>query len=652
MVARKAARTRIDPIPAYRPQLAQLVKAPPSGSVWLHELKYDGYRIGCRIEGRTITLISRTGKDWTAAFPEVVGGVRDLGIDSALLDGEVCMLLPDGRTSFQALQNAFSGGGPRGGLVYFVFDALHLDGRRLVGEPLEARKTALRARLADTRGGGVVQYADHLDADGPDAYREACRLGAEGIVSKRRDQPYQAGKRTGWLKTKCVHRQEFVIGGFTDPEGSRQGIGALLVGYYEGRRLVFAGKVGTGFTTATARELRGTLERIERRDCPFAPPPAGWLGRNAHWVRPALVCDVVFTEWTDEGKIRHPSFQGLRRDKAPASVIRERAAAASPAAAPRATASRPARRSASASAPAPADGAVVRGIRISHPDRLMFERPRMTKLDLVRYYDRVASAMMPHVGGRPLTLVRCGSGVAAGCMYMKHSKVWAPPALTRISVREKTKIGEYLVIETPEAIVALAQMDIVEIHTWNTRKEKIEYPDRIVIDLDPGDAIEWPTVVEAARLVRRLLHTLDLEGFVKTTGGRGLHVVIPLEPRHDWQACLAFARAVAAALVRHDPDRFTTTFGKRGRERQILVDYLRNNRTNTSVAAFSTRARAGAPVSVPVSWSEVTERLRPEAFTAATVPARLERQRKDPWAEYFTMKQRLPAKAVAALEGV
>ncbi len=291
----------------------------------------------------------------------------------------------------------------------------------------------------------------------------------------------------------------------------------------------------------------------------------------------------------------------------------------------------------------------VRGVRISNADRVMFDRPPLTKLDLVRYCDRVADAMMSHVEGRPLTLVRCGHGVSAGCIYMKHSKIWAPPQLTRIKIREKTKVGDYLVIESPEAIVALAQMDIVEIHTWNTRKEKIECPDRVVLDLDPGDAVTWPTVVAAARLVRELLRTLDLECFVKTSGGRGLHLVVPLEAREDWEACLGFARAIATVLTRHDPALFTVTYGKRGRERQILLDYLRNNRTNTSVAAFSMRARDGAPVSMPIAWKDLTERLNPGDFTVTTVPARLAR-RKDPWADYFTTRQRLSRKAILALE--
>ena len=279
----------------------------------------------------------------------------------------------------------------------------------------------------------------------------------------------------------------------------------------------------------------------------------------------------------------------------------------------------------------------------------MYDDPRLTKLDVAHYYDLVAPAMMPHVRGRPLTLVRCGEGIRRGCFFMKHSKVWSPPALTRIRIPEKTKTGEYLVIESPEAIIALAQMDILEIHTWNTCKDHVEYPDRIVIDFDPGAQVPWRRVIDSARRVRALLHTLDLESFVKTTGGKGLHVVVPLAPRQDWQFCLEFARAIGEALERHDPELFTLKFGKSGRENRILIDYLRNNRTNTSIAAFSTRARDGAPVSVPIAWTELKESLDPRSFTVGSVPRRLKRLRKDPWAEYFKLRQRFTPSMVRAL---
>jgi bifunctional non-homologous end joining protein LigD len=623
-------------IPPYKPQLAQLVKTAPSGPDWVHEMKYDGYRIGCRIENGRITLLSRNGKDWTEAFEEIARAARAMKARTALLDGEVCMVLPDGRTSFQALQNR-----AEGRLVYFVFDLLHLDGRDFIPEPLDVRKEALRKIVKGDR----ILFGDHLDADGPVAFREACRLRLEGIISKDRHLPYLLGKRGRWLKTKCVRRQEFVIGGFTDPEGARVGIGALLVGYYDGHDLVFAGKVGTGFTTKGARELRSTLNKLETTESPFSTPPAGWLGKNAHWVKPKLVAEVAFTEWTNDGKIRHPSFQGLRHDKDPKRIVKEEEKVIK-------TKEAKATKGTKGGNGGSGAEAVVRGVRVSHPDRIMYENPRLTKLDIVRYYDRIAAAMMPHVEGRPLTLVRCGEGVAAGCFYMKHSKVWAPAALKRVKIKEKTKVGDYLVIESPEGLVSLAQFDILEIHTWNSRYPKVEYPDRVILDLDPGPRVAWNTVLDTAKAIRRLLQKLDLESFVKTTGGKGLHLVVPLVPQQDWSACLDFSRAVAEAMVGHDPDLYTTKFAKSGREAMILIDYMRNNRTNTSVAAFSTRAREGAPVSVPLAWTELTPKLDPAAFTVTTVPARVERQRNDPWADYGKTKQRLSKKAIAALDGL
>jgi bifunctional non-homologous end joining protein LigD len=304
----------------YAPQLAELVKTAPDGELWVHEVKFDGYRIGADIAGGQVTLWSRNGKDWTEAFPEVARAAARLRCQDALLDGEVAILLPDGRTSFQALQGSF-GAGRMGELVYFVFDLLQVDGRDLTRLPLEERKQRLR-KLVPARG-RVIRYVDHLEGRGPEVWREACRLGFEGIVSKRRDAAYFHGRGHGWVKTKCVLRQEFVIGGFTDPEGSRDGLGALVVGVHEGGRLVFAGKVGTGFTQASARALRTRLDRLEQKDCPFATRPPGWLGKHAHWVRPILVAEVVFTEWTSDRKIRHPSFQGLREDKSPSEVVRE-----------------------------------------------------------------------------------------------------------------------------------------------------------------------------------------------------------------------------------------------------------------------------------------------------------------------------------------
>lgn len=611
-------------VPPYRPQLATLVRAAPEGAGWLHETKYDGYRIGCAVQGGAATLWSRSGKDWSAAFPEVVGAAVDLPVRAALLDGEVAAVLPDGRTSFQALQNAAGGG--RRDLRYFVFDLLFLDGEDVCALPLRERKARLEALLARAPS-PILRYAEHLDGGGAAVLREACRLGLEGIVSKRADDRHREGRSPGWVKAKCVARQELVIGGFTDPEGAREGLGALLVGHREGGRLRFAGKVGTGFTRASARALRARLEPLARATPPFDPPPAGWLRTHAHWVEPALVAEVAFTEWTADGKIRHPSFQGLREDKAAGEVVREAARATPDAAQP----------------------PTVAGVAISHPDRPMFPELGLTKLDLARYYEAVAAAMVPHLAGRPLTLLHCPQGLAGACRFMKHGRQWAPAAVRRVRIPERTKVGEYLVVDDVTALVSLAQMDVLELHTWNGTVDHLEEPDRIVLDLDPGPAVPFAEVIAAARLVRGALEALGLGAFVKTTGGAGLHVVAPLVPARRWEDCLSFARGLAATLVRHAPDRFTTAFSRRGRERTILLDYLRNNRTNTSVAAFSVRARPGAPVSTPIAWDELTADLRPDRFTVSAMPRRLASLRRDPWAGYARAARPLDADRLGAV---
>jgi bifunctional non-homologous end joining protein LigD len=642
----------------YRPQLARLVRQAPEGSEWLHEMKYDGYRIGCVIRNRAVMLLSRNGNDWTAAFPTIVDAAENLGARDAVLDGEVAIVLPDGRTSFQALQNAARERGRRD-LVYFVFDLLKLDNDNLHRRPLEERKQALLRLVGTPRPNSRIRYSEHVVGGGHAFFQEACRLRLEGIISKRRDAAYTPGRSDAWLKTKCIARQEFVIGGFTDPEGSRQGIGALLVGYYaDSGALVFSGKVGTGFSVAVARDLRSRLERVEQRDCPFTPRPAGWLGKHAHWVKPKLVAEVVFSEWTDDGKVRHPSFQGLRHDRDPKSVVRE--VAAEVAKPTRQARTKPAEASAADATPKPprarrgagAEDAVVAGIRISNPDRVVYARGSITKLALAQFFERLGDWIIPHLQGRPLTLVRCPQGIAAGCFFMKHSKVWAGPAVRRVRIQEKTKVGEYLVVDSVPALIALVQINVVEFHTWNTCVGHLEVPDRVVFDIDPGKRVSWPEVVAAGRLVRNLLRRVDLESYPKTTGGRGLHVVVPLAPRADWQACLAFARALASAIERAHPERFTTAFAKAGRERKILIDYLRNNRTNTSVAAFSTRATDGAPVSVPLRWEELTASLRPSSFTVATIEQRLRRLRADPWKDYWRSRQRLIPSALKAIEAL
>ncbi len=669
-------------LPAFiEPQLASLVPDAPAGDDWLHELKFDGYRILARLETEKVTLLSRRAKDWSTKFPGVRAAVAKLPARAAMLDGEVAVPLADGRTSFQALQNVLSRGGA--GAVYYVFDLLWLDGRDLRDQPLEARKAALKELLGRAPRGLPVIYSDHVVGHGAHFLEQARTRGLEGIVSKRRSDRHRAGRSPGWLKIKCINRQEFVIGGYTEPEGSREALGALLIGYYQGESLIFAGKVGTGFTQKLLRDLRRRLQPLEQTACPFVErPPVAFVGRTAHWTRPELVGEVAFTEWTDDGRLRHPSFQGLREDKPARDVVRESVAgrgsthgsggdgadddAAHADADSGSSASaddaeepvRPAKRTSSKARPGKSPkkalkkGEVeVQGERLSHPDRVYYPESGITKLDLAHYYEAVGEAMLPHVQGRPLTLVRCPEGVAKHCFYVKHVGLTVSPVLDQIPIKESKKIGKYVIVDSIPGLVALAQMGMLEIHTWNSHREDVEHPDRFVLDLDPGPEVPWEFVVETARLCRTTLKQVGLEGFLRTTGGKGLHIVVPTTPELDWDQSLALSRAIAGLIVRQDPARYTTEMPKAGRERKILIDYLRNNRGATSIASFSTRAKPGATVAVPLAWEELEPGLRPDRFTVKTVPKRLASLRRDPWQRYFSMKQKVPRDLARLLTG-
>ena len=585
------------------PQLATLVAAPPPGDQWLHEMKFDGYRIVADLSAGHARLVSRNGKDWTAQFPGVARDVERLPVARAVLDGEVAVVLPDGTTSFQALQNALGGGGP-GELAYFAFDLLHLEGHDLTGAALEERKQVLARLLkAVPAGAGTLRLSDHVAGEGEAFFASACRLGLEGIISKRRDARYEPGRSKSWLKVKCLKRQEFVIGGYTDPEGSREGIGALLLGVYDEQGgLVFAGKVGTGFTAKTLKDLERRLAPLVRPTSPFGRARIPGVTR-AHWVEPKLVAEVAFTEWTTDGRLRHPSFQGLREDKKPSEVVRER---------PQPVEKVESRRG----VPAPKAGAgkeaAVAGVRLTNADRVVFDGPKVTKLDLARYYERVADRVLPYIEGRPLTLVRGPEGASKPTFYMKHSGVWAPPALRRVKIQEKTKVGEYLVVDDLPGLISLVQIGILEIHTGNSTADHLERPDRIVFDLDPDPAVAWPAVIDAARLVRARLEQLGLVSFVKTTGGKGLHVVVPTAAgRVVGGVVRVLARPVRADRARR-PDAISRPSCPRRRARgRSSSTSCATTAGSTSVAPYSTRAKPAAPLSVPIAWEELTRRAPP-----------------------------------------
>ncbi len=599
------------------PQLATLVDAPPEGDEWIHEIKLDGYRIVAERDRDQTCLRTRSGQDWTDRFPEIASDIGKLPIDSAVLDGEIVVLDERGISRFQALQNAIRDRSA-GTIVYFVFDLLELDGEDLTELPLESRKKKLQKLLGRRKKTGPVRWTDHVVGKGRRFYEAACRSGLEGIVSKLRENPYRSGRSRDWLKTKCLRGQELVVVGYTEPSGSREGLGALLLGVRDDAgALRYAGRVGTGFTESSLTDLKRRLHKLERKSAPVASAPRG-TSRGVHWVRPELVAEVAFTEWTKEGRLRHPVFRGLREDKPAREIVRERTG----------------------------DGeATVAGVTLTHPDRVLYPEQKITKLDLAHYYEEVAERMLPHVVDRPLSLVRCPEGQGKECFFQKHATGRFPDALHSIRIREKKGTGTYFTLDDLAGLVSLVQMGVLEIHLWGCRAARVENPDRVVFDLDPDPTVNWPAVVDAARQLRERLAAHDLVSFLKTTGGKGLHVVVPIERRGTWDEAKTFARAVADDLVREAPDLYLTSISKAKRKGKILIDTLRNTRGATWIAPYSTRARPGAPVSMPIAWSELGTRVRSDTFDVSSAPARVRARSSDPWKELGTTRQRLPSVA-------
>ncbi len=641
------------PLPRTQPlALAMVVDAPPDGDEWLHEIKHDGYRIVARIEEGDVQLVSRNGKDWTKEFPQVARAVGRLFAGTALLDGEVAAVLPNGATSFQALQRR--GSDRAAPLVYFVFDLLHLDGWDLREVRLEERKEVLRRLLESAPE--TLRFSDHVRGQGREFFEKARETGLEGVVSKRAVSPYRAGRGGDWRKAKCRLSQEFVIGGFTLSSDGGGSIGALLVGFFEDGQLVYAGKVGSGLNDRLLADLKHRLEARLRKTSPFAEVPAG-LRQGVQWVEPDLVAQVEFSEWTDEGRMRQPVFLGLRDDREAGHVVRERPGTLEGGGVDTVAAGRPweaLRRHATRTHAASGEEVVeLLGVRLTHPDRVYYPDLGFTKLDLALYYVSIADAVLPHLDGRPLTLVRCPEGIGGETFYQKHSGFWTPPQVRRLAVPKET--GEYLYVDSVPGLVALAQAGILEIHPWNSRVARLEQPDQVIFDLDPDETLPFSRVTAAARRVRAFLGERGLESFVKTTGGKGLHVCVPLEPAQEWAELEEFTRAVAVRLSRDEPGTFTANMAKAQRKGKVFVDYLRNVRGANAVGAYSTRAREGAPVSVPVEWDELDRLSGPRDFTVAEAPLRVlgfgSGKTRDPWARYRDLKQRVPASLTRALAG-
>jgi bifunctional non-homologous end joining protein LigD len=617
----------------FQPQLATLVTSAPQGKEWLHEIKFDGYRILARLVNDKVTLTSRNGLDWTRKFPEIAAALPGMNLGNAILDGEIVHLAEDGRSSFAGLQHALSTG-DTAGLIYYCFDLPYLVDSDLMRAKLIDRKSALRDLLAGS-GEGIVRYTDHQDARGPEFFQHACSLSLEGIVSKQREAPYTPSRSRSWLKVKCVNREEFVVVGFSDPGGTRKGFGSLLLGYYDrDGKLVYAGRVGTGFDHALLGELRKKLETLVRKEKPVAALPKGTPVRDVHWVAPKLVAEIGFTEWTEDGLLRHPTFIGLRADKAAREVVRET---------PQSPAIAAPAKGAGAQAVAADSATIVAGIRLTKPDKVLYKESGITKLDLARYYEAVADWALPHLANRPLSLLRCPEGHTGECFFQKHESAGMPPSIHRFELAEKAGTETTLYIEDLAGLVGLVQIGVLEIHPWGSTIARIEEPDRLTFDLDPDVGLSWERVVEAALALRKLLGELGLQSFLKTTGGKGLHVVLPITPRLPWAEAKQFTKVVTEHLVAATPERYTATLSKRARHGKIFIDYLRNGRGATAVGAYSTRARAGATVSTPISWQELESGTRSDAFTIKTLPQRLASQRSDPWKDFLSTRQSITA---------
>jgi bifunctional non-homologous end joining protein LigD len=598
------------------PQLAMLASAAPTTAGWRVENKFDGYRIMARIDHGKVRLITRGGHDWTDRMKSLAGAIGQLGIASGWLDGEVVVMNAHSVPDFNALQNAFETAASED-IRYFVFDAPFLGGLDLRRVPLWSRRAALK-KIFDGVASERVLYSQEFDLPPGAMLEAACRIGLEGIIVKQEDSPYVSRRSDSWLKLKCSQRQEFVVVGFTDRSGAHGEVGGMLLAYHEDGRLRFAGSVGTGWDSETGRELHSRLVKIEVAEPPLdagTVKPGRWSQRAAgteRWVKPQLVAEVAFSEWTPEGHVRQPVFKGLREDKPVGAITRE-----------------------AATGPAPS-------VRVSNPDRVIDPSTGLTKVDLVRYYESIADWMLPHLKDRPVSLVRAPTGIAGELFFQKHPET-PMPGLTDLDPSLWPGHNALLAVNSPEALAAAAQMNTVEFHTWNSTTRKINQPDRVIFDLDPGEGVTWAQVQESAVLMRAMLAELALESWIKTSGGKGLHVVVPLAPRFSYDVVKDFSQAVVQHMARTIPQRFVGKSGGGNRIGKIFIDYLRNGHGQTTAAAFSARARPGLGVSMTIAWDDLPTLKSGAQWNISTAREYLSLRKADPWAGYWKKRQTLTA---------
>jgi bifunctional non-homologous end joining protein LigD len=607
----------------------------PTGSSWLHEVKYDGYRIIGRKAGDEITLFSRSGLDWTVRFPAIAQALLTFPADIALIDGEVAFVLPSGITDFKSLQEHIDT--PNPAIRYFVFDLLSLDGKDWRKKTLKDRRGRL-AELMSAKGvSDFLIYADYVEGSRQEFFDQACKVGLEGIVSKRADRPYISGRGKDWLKIKCSRGEEFVIGGYSRSEVKGKPFSSLLLGTFEDGKLIYSGKVGTGFDAADFDALARKFKPLERASSAFEEVPREER-KGAVWLEPKLVAQIAFTERTRDGRLRHPSFKGLREDKPAREVHRETRE------------DEEAGMATTKSAAAKQGGnPTFAGITLSNPDKVYYPGAGLTKLDIARYYESVARFLLRYVANRPISLVRCPEGIDGERFFQRHAMKGMSQAIKQVPIPGGESKKPYLYIDDEEGLFGLVQIGTLEIHDWGVSLDHVSEPDRLVFDLDPDEDLPLAILKAATVEVRDFLADLGLKSFLRSTGGKGFHLVAPIAPKLGWAEVKPFAKAVADALVSARPDRYTANPLKRTREGKIFVDYLRNQRGGSAICNFSTRAKEGAPVACPLRWDELKALKSAAPYTVKTLPARLQAMKRDPWEGYFSTRQSITAKARKAL---
>ena len=614
-------RAAAKPFPKYRsPQLATLVTDVPESSGWLFEMKYDGYRCLAAISGDQVKLYTRTGKDWTDKFAAIVPPLTRITKGTALIDGELCAFDSKGRADFSTLKDHLSNGGP---LTYFAFDLIEQDGADLAKLPLVERKARLEKLLGKIEQSSLVQFSAHVTGNGQKVFDAVCREGHEGIIAKNANAPYRNERTRDWLKIKCAKRQEFVIAGWT-PSTKRKHFASLLLGTWEDGKLVYRGRVGTGFNQKSAEDLQERLDGLARKTSPFAAVPRP-VARTSKWVSPELVAEIGFTEFTPDGVLRHPSFLALREDKPAPEVKLEEPVATSKA-------------SPVLSSEAGINAAEAAGVKLTSPDRVVYPGQGVTKAHLVAYYAAVAERMLPFIENRPLSLLRCPQGRAKYCFFQKHDTGGFPDEMKSVLITEKDGAKEdYFYIDDLGGLIAGTQMNVLEWHLWGARTKNVERPERIIFDIDPDEGLGFEHVRSAATDIRAALDDVGLQSFALISGGKGIHVIAPLEPGLEWPEVKAFCKAFAQNLAEQYPDRFTANMSKAKRKGKLFIDYLRNERGSTAVAPWSSRSREGAPAAVPVSWDELKTIKAANQFNLAAAAERAKQP--DPWKDYFSLNQ-------------